>query len=64
MRIATRYWIIERQVTPGYKKRVSGIEIEGYFWEKDTDSISIRTDEVLKNPCFRDSGVCGGGSKW
>lgn len=52
MRIVKRYWIIEREVTPGYKKRVPGIEIEGCLWEKDIDSVNLRADwGAALRPC-------------
>lgn len=44
MRIVKRYWIIEREVILGYKKRVFGIEIEGCLWEKDIDLVNFRVD--------------------
>ena len=44
MRKVKRYWIIERNVTLGYKRRVPGIETEGCLWDKDIDSVNIMTD--------------------
>lgn len=34
MRMVKRYWVIERKVVPGYKKKVTGIEIKGCFGGK------------------------------
>lgn len=46
MRILKRYWVTERKVAPGHKKRVLGIEIEGCLWDKDVDSVNSTTNWV------------------